>query len=446
VPLLSFRSLLKRFARHSREDCLDPVRTSREPDFDAKLRTLYLFGLDCSLAVSKRQQKLDIDSINRTLHSWQGDGVLRDVFRAGAQPKMRAEWLDREIPRLKADRDKFQVAEDYRAIELQAGELTGRLREIEKSEAILQFQQDSIDQALAQHPDISKDDLLQLYGGLQAIFRPETLAHFDAVEEFHRSLSINRRVRLERDRAALAAQARDLANEREGVASERDRKLQSLQGKRALDEYASLAGHIATLDEERQRLTDYLNLSNNFQEKIQKIRERRVQEDRDAATYVGSKPEVDLDADFRSLAEILYPHAPAGIVIENNTGENQIRYNISVQVEGHDSDGINAARILCLDWVMLMHGANHTMDFVWHDNRLFADVDPKVRAAWFSFVAASLTGTGKQYIASLNTENFDAMKNYMTPEVTKTVTDAIRLTLRGDTPENKLLGIQFGGA
>jgi uncharacterized protein YydD (DUF2326 family) len=231
----------------------------------------------------------------------------------------------------------------------------------------------------------------------------------------------------------LAAQARDLANERERVASERDRKLQSLQGKRALDEYASLAGHIATLDEERQRLTDYLNLSNNFQE-------------RDAATYVASKPEVDLDADFRSLAEILYPHSPAGIVIENNTGENQIRYNISVQVEGHDSDGINAARILCLDWVMLMHGANHSMDFVWHDNRLFADVDPKVRAAWFSFVASSLTGTGKQYIASLNTENFDAMKDFMTPEVTKTVTDAIRLTLRGDTPENKLLGIQFGGA
>lgn len=446
VPMLSFRSLLKRFARYSREDCLDPLRTAKETDFEARLRTLYLFGMDCSLAISKRQQKVDLDAYNKTLENWHEDGVLRDVFRAGTQPKMRAEWLEREIPRLKADRDRFQVAENYRAIELHAGQLTGRLREIEKSEAILQFQQDSIEKALAQHPDISKDDLLQLYDGLQAIFKPETLAHFQAVEDFHRSLSINRRTRLERDKAGLTAKARDLAAERERVAEERDRNLQSLQGKRALDEYASLAQHIATLEEERQRLGDYLNLSKNLQDKIQKIRERRVQEDRDAADYAATKPEANIDVEFRALAEILYPHVPAGVVIENNTGENQIRYNIAVQIEGHDSDGINAARILCLDWVMLMRGANHTMDFVWHDNRLFADIDPKARAAWFSFVVSSLTGTGKQYIASLNTENFNAMKEFTTPQVTQTVTNAVRLTLRGDRPENKLLGMQFGGA
>jgi uncharacterized protein YydD (DUF2326 family) len=115
-----------------------------------------------------------------------------------------------------------------------------------------------------------------------------------------------------------------------------------------------------------------------------------------------------------------------------------------VQIEGDDSDGINAARIICFDWVLLMQGSNHTMGFLWHDNRLFADIDPGARAAWFRFVTTVLAGTGKQYIASLNTENFDAMKQYLDDDVAKTLTDSIRLTLRGDKAQNKLLGIQFG--
>lgn len=444
APLLSFRSLLKRFARYTREDCLDPIKTKKEPDFDAKLRSLYLLGLDWSMAVSKRQQKMDLDAINHTLKNWQNDTVLHEMFRAGTQPKLRAEWLEREIPRLIEDRDKFQVAEDYRAIELKAGDLTKKLREIERAEAVLQFQRDNIDKSLAQHPDISKDDLLELYGGLQAIFKAEALAHLDAVEEFHHSLAANRKTRLERDRAAQATQGRDLAAERVRIASLRDQKLQSLQGKRALDEYASLARHIAELESERDRLNEFLNLASSLQERAQKIKERRVEEDRDAATYVASNPADELDRTFRSLAEIMYPRLPAGVLVESNTGDNQIRYNIAVQIEGDDSDGINDARIICFDWVLLMKGSNHTMGFLWHDNRLFADIDPGARAAWFRFVSISLTGTGKQYIASLNTENFDAMKLYLDDDVSTALTDSVRLTLRGDKAQNKLLGIQFG--
>ena len=420
------------------------MKTQKEPDFDAKLRSLYLLGLDWSMAVSKRQQKLDLDAINHTLKNWQNDTVLHEMFRAGTNPKLRAEWLEREIPRLIEDRDKFKVAENYRAIELDAGDLTKKLREIERAEAVLQFQRDSIDKSLAYHPDISKGDLLDLYGGLQAIFKPEALAHLDAVEEFHNSLAVNRKTRLERDRAVMATKGRDLEVERERTARLRDDKLQSLQGKRALDEYASLARHIAELESERDRLNEFLNLASSLQKRAQKIKERRVEEDRDAASYVTSNPASELARTFRSLAEIMYPRLPAGVLVESNTGDNQIRYNIDVRIEGDASDGINAARIICFDWVLLMQGSNHTMGFLWHDNRLFAHIDPGARASWFRFVTTALADTGKQYIASLNTENFDAMKEYLDADVTKAIADSVRLTLRGDKAENKLLGIQFG--
>lgn len=444
VPLISFRSLFKRFARYAREDCIDPLKTNKESDFDARLRTFYLLGLDCSLVVSKRQHKHDLDQIGHALKNWQQDNVLKEMFRAGAQPKVRSEWLEREIPRLKADLEKFQVAENYRALEIEASEITKKIRGVEKELAIIEFQVESIDKSLVLHPDISKQDLLDLYQGLQDIFRPEALAHFEAVEEFHNSLSINRRTRLENDKLKLLGKYKALDLERKDLADKRDQKLQALQGKRALDEYAAIAQQVAILEEERNRLAEFLNFANYLQERAQKIREQRVEEDRSATNYALLNPLSKFDENFTELAEIMYPRAPAGIVMETNTGDNQLRYDLTVQIEGDDSDGINAARILCFDWLILMHGANHAMDMLWHDNRLFADIDPGARARWFDHVKTQIKTSGKQYIATLNIENYDAMKPYFSPETAKEISEAIVLTLRGDQAKNKLLGVQFG--
>lgn len=444
VPFLSFRSLYKRFARYAREDCLDPIRTAKEKDFESRLRTFYLTGLDCSLAISKMQRKHDLDQIQQALKNWKQDDVLKDMFRAGAQPKVRAEWLEREIPRLKTDLEKFQVAEDYRAIEIEAGELTKIIRSKEKELAIIEFQLESIDKSLAQHPDISQKDLLDLYQGLKEIFKPEALAHFEAVEKFHNSLSINRRARLENDKLKLQTKWQSIESERKNLADLRDKKLQSLQGKRALDEYASVANQVAALEEERNRLNQFLNFSTNLQQRAQEIRELRVEEDRRASDYTLSRPLALIDTKFAEVSEVMYPRVPAGVVLEVNTGDNQLRYDLLVQIEGDDSDGINAAKILCFDWCIFMHGTNHSMDSLWHDNRLFADIDPGARASWFAYAQEELKKSGKQYIASINTENYEAMKSYFSEELAKEIDEAIVITLRGDKPENKLLGIQFG--
>lgn len=444
VPSISFRSLVKRFSRYLREDCIDPLKTNKESDFDARLRTLYLLGLDCSLIVSKKKNKQELDQINHSLKSWHQDSVLRDVFRAGSQPKVRADWLEREIPRLKSDLDQFQIAANYRAIEEEAALLTKKARETENEIAILEFQVENIIKSLKQHPDISKQDLLELYSGLQDIFKPEVLVHFDTVEEFHNSLSINRRTRLENDKLNFLSKINELKVRLSSESNIRDRKLRDLQGKKALDEYTTIARQIASLEEEKDRLNDFLNLSKILQENAQKIRELRVEEDRYASNYITERPLSTIDDNFNTLAEIMYPRVPAGITLDVNTGDNQLRYDLSVQIEGDDSDGINAARILCFDWINMMHGSNHSMDFLWHDNRLYADIDPGARASWFSYVNEQLKVSGKQYIATLNTENYDAMTVYLPVEVKNEIDDSIILKLSGDRAENKLLGIQFG--
>lgn len=444
LPGITFRSLFTRFGRRFVEDCIDPVITHKESEFDGQLRSLYLLGADCHLVTAKKDHKMRLDELKRSLKNWNTDHVLHEMFRAGSQPKVRAEWLDKEIPRIKADLSRFRVAEDYRAIELEAGEHTKALREIEKQIAIVKFQIDGINKSLEYQPDIRKDELLELYAGMQDVFKPEMLAHFDAVEKFHNSLSSNRKARLESDRTRLKSKMDDLECYRNKVGEKRDQLLTTLQGKRALDEYASLAQQLAKYESERERLGEFLDFANNLQKQVQNIKEKIVEEDREAGNYADSNPLVEADKHFSALAELLYPRTPAGIILDSNSGDNQLRYNLAVEIEGDDSDGINAARIICLDWVLLFNGANHNCGFLWHDNRLFAHIDPKPRAAWFSNVLATASANGKQYIASLNTENYETMKEYLTDIEWNQLHDSVAVILRGDRPENKLLGVQFG--
>ncbi|MGZ0332393.1 DUF2326 domain-containing protein [Citrobacter freundii] len=444
IPYLSFRSLFKRFSRYTRDDCISPTRTKKEQDFEALLRTAFLLGIDHNLILSKRNNKQELDKVSQSLKNWQDDDILKDMFRAGSQPKVRYEWLEREIPRLQDELNTFQVHEQYRAIENETNSLTIKLREVEKNKNIAEFKVSNIEKTLLSHPDISREDLLELYNGLQEIFKPETLAHFESVENFHKSLSFNRKKRLENNKIKLLLEIESLKIDINDISALRDSYLESLQGKKAFDEYAVIARQLAEFKEEKERLHDYLNFSINLQKKAQNLRERKVEQDRLAVNYASTNPLSEYDKFFAELAEIMYPRVPAGIVLDVNTGDNKIRYDLSIQIEGDDSDGINDARILCFDWLVFTCGENHAMDMLWHDNRLFADIDPGVRARWFSFVNQSLKRSGKQYIASLNTENFNAMETTLSEIEMLELKSKIVLTLRGDKAENKLLGIQFG--
>ncbi len=444
IEQLTFRALFTRFARYDREDCTNPIRTNKETDYVGLLRSMYLLGADCSLVINKHKFKKNKDEIKQSENNWKNGSILKEMFRAGAKPKLRVEWLDREISRIKLELEKFQVAENYNQIQLLTEGLTTQLREIEQQIFVIKFQLAGIEKLLSEQPYITKNDLLALYDGLQATFKPEALAHFEAVEKFHNSLSINRKLRLENDRLKLLSKLNKLETTRKDTGIKRDKHLYLLRTKKALDEYVTVVKKLAELEEERSRLNEFLSYSEHLQQKAQELREKSIQEDREASEYLKEKPLSFVDKKYTEMAELLYPSHPAGIILENNTGDNQLRYNLTVQIEGDDSDGINAARIICFDWILLMYGFNHSMRFLWHDNRFFADIDPKQRAELFVFLYESLKGMGIQYIATLNTENYEAMKQFLSEEMQEKLSKTIVLTLKGDKPENKLLGIQFG--
>ena len=438
---LTFRALIKRFSRNRKEDISDPIKIYKEPDVEALLRTFFLLGLNYELVASKKEHKKHLDNL-KSANNWKNDPVLHELFRAGHEPKLRLEWLKKEIPRLENDLLSFDVAENYHDLLAEANDKTKRLRLLEKEINTLNFQLDGIEKLLQKKPDISKNDLLQLYDGLQAIFNPDILVHFETVELFHQTFFSNRIKRLETDKAQLMQEVLQKEQEREQLGKSRDELLKDLQGKRALDEYTTLSNQLAGYKAECTKLEDYLIFIDNRNEELQQLKGVMLHEDSQANDYVKTNPHTEYNTFFQSIASKLYPKLTSGIILENNTGDNQLRYQLKVQIEGDKSDGIGDAKTLCFDWLLLMRGQNHTIDFLWHDNRLFAGMGENPRAAWFKEILNSKAD--KQYIASINIENYRSMKNYLDDDEKQALDSAIKLELHDDQPENKLLGIQFG--
>lgn len=443
---LTFRALFSRFTRYLREDCNDPIKIHKEPEVEAQLRTFFLLGLEYHLILNKRTHKKRLDDLKNTIKNWKNDPILHELFRAGNEPKLRIEWLDKEISRLEADLERFEVAENYHALELEAQEKTHQLRELEREIRVRQFQIEGIEKSLEQQPDISYHDLLELYQGLQNVFKPEVLIHFEAVETFHREFMKNRNTRLKADKEKILGEIDKKEQERQYVGKQRDDLMRELKVKRALDEYTALSNQLATLKSERTKLADYLAFTDKLKQEVQTIKEAMLREDKQTTRYVQTKPIENYHSFFQNIANRLYPHVPAGIVLENNSGDNQLRYQFSVQIEGDASDGINAARVLCFDWLLLMHGKNHNINFLWHDSRLFADMGANPRATWFGYVLKELADSKRQYIASLSIENYKSMQEHLNSERWETLANTISLTLHDDHPKNKLLGIQFGSS
>jgi len=439
---LSFRALFKRFARLKQADCEHPDSTSAETPYAALVATLFLLGLDVTLASHKNKHKQTLDDLKKAKRIWRDTPELQELFRGGTDARVRANWLKEKIPRIRADLEGLVIAENYAHLEQAANEMTRELRELESEIEVYKFQVKGITEQLQRTPDISSNEMLGLYSGLEEAFKPEMLRHFNAVEAFHRSLTENRKRRLSSELLEIQANILEKDQARARVAKERDRSLRILEGKTALEEYRSVANDLAAKEQELQMLEDYLHMEARVSEEILLLQEIMSTESLLANQYVASEPLKDLERRYRALTGKLYPHAASGITLENNTNANTIRYDLKVHLEADGSDGVRDAKILCFDWLVFHHGSNHLMKFLWHDNRLFAHLDPGVRARWFSSVLDSLKESGMQYVAAINFENFDSMSNELSSDERVALQAATIMELRGDSPMQKLLGIQ----
>lgn len=268
----------------------------------------------------------------------------------------------------------------------------------------------------------------------------------DEVSEFHKKLLENRISRLSQEKIRILG---DLESEEKSLKSKQtdlDSKLQLLGKTRALDQYTAIVNQIADLTTQLQKLKDYNSLSIELSNKEANLELQMSEEIIKTNNYLEeTKDEREGNFEvFKEYANRFYPNSPAGITLHNNEGKkNKIRFNFDVRIENDSSDGINEARIFCYDMTLLSLQENHRINFIFHDSRLYSNMDVRQRAELFRIASETTRRNDLQYIATLNPDQISGMSEDFSPEEYKSlIQDNIVLELKDDSPESKLLGIQ----
>jgi len=442
---LSFRALLPRFIRRSKADYNDPRVTAadREP-YTILLRNLFFLGIDISLVENKfllRTRQSELEMFER---NFKNDPFIREYYTGNKDASLQAKYLEEQIRRLENDLSQFAVAEDYYQIEREANELTAHLRALKNKRAVVENALSNVQKSLETRTDIPREKLLVVYHEIEQAFRRETLKHLQEVETFHSQLLANRMARLGKERMKLETERKNLEAEIHKLNSAVDAKLGYLSDKRALDQYAAVSAQLSELRAKFQKLQDYQHLLHKSREDAASIRIKLAEENIKTNAYLDetSAERESRLAVFASLAKRFYPDAPAGITLHNNLGDNKTRYDFDVRIEADGSDGINAVKLFCYDLAVLTAQQNHTMAFVFHDSRLFSDIDPRQRAVLFQTASTVSSHDGLQYIATVNQDQLDTLQADLSPREFDELLGRTVLRLQDDGPESKLLGVQ----
>lgn len=276
-------------------------------------------------------------------------------------------------------------------------------------------------------------------------FKPESLKRLEDLSDFHKRLLENRIARLSREKLYLLVQLKELEVTLKAKQAALDGHIKMLGQARALDQYTAVVNQIAELGGQAQKLRDYQNIEREYSDKEAGLKGKMSEEVIKTNTYLEETRDLrdKHTGVFTDYVAKFYPNKVAGISLHNNDGDNRIRFNLSVHVENDSSDGINEVRVFCYDLTLLSLRQGHKVGFLFHDSRLFANMDVRQRATLFKLASNVTTKLGCQYIATLNPDFISGMEAEFSDEEFKhVITDNTVLVLTDESPAGKLLGIQ----
>jgi len=444
---LSFRSLISRFIRPSKASYNEAeIFIKEERDYYQLLNNSFLLGLDPGLVKRKRDLRKEEEQTRKLKSNFNQDPILQDFYSGDRDASIELQDLEEKISGLERSLAAFDVAEDYHKIRAESDELSKKVRDLENKSVALNNAILNIDNSIKSRPDLPKEKVLSVYEEAKLRFKEDVKKTIDEVLEFHSGLLANRKKRLLDEKARLKKELFKTVEQRESLGSSLNQNFKYLNSHRALDEFVQLTNLCSDLKNRAQKLKDYQQLMKKYDLKLQELSISIKQENIRAQNYLETQADLISKniAIFRNLSKEFYKDKPSGISIKNNDGDNQIRFNIETKIQDDASDGINEVKIFCFDMTLLKARHGHSIDFIFHDSRLFSNMDPRQRETLFRLAHKFTAGNSLQYIASVNEDQIESFRQEMSEEDFKLfIVDNISLELTDESAATKLLGIEI---
>lgn len=446
ISALSFRSLISYFLRLTRGSYNSPdAAVLQWTPYYRLLNQSILLGLDYQRVAHKHDMKKRLDDQLTLAKKYKEDKDLREFYLGDKNADLELASLTERIAKLDADLAEFKVAKDYSDREEAANALRNQVADTRGEEAILSVRLANIELAMSIRPDVTPERVKNLYVEAEVALPNLVLKRLDDVDAFHARLRENRLKRLEQEKKKAETELKQWQTKRAILEQELDKLLQYLNAHRALDEYTENNRFLAELTARKRKIEDYVLLLAKYTQEAQRIRVEMTTATVQTTEYLKAiKPHTErLMEVYRGFAREFYGDKQAGLVVRNNDGDNQIRYDIEARIEHDQADGINDIRIFCFDLLLLTLRQRHKIEFLFHDSRLFDGVDPHQRWTLFRFADSVCRENELQYIATINEDHIEAMRDKAGENFDRLLVDTRVLELT-DEPNGsgKLLGIQ----
>lgn len=444
---LTFNTLFPRFIRRDRECYVNYDKfVKKEQEYSQLLNNSFLLGLEIELVTEKKRLRSKFNTTKDLKNSIEKDPIIREHFSNNDDTEIEILDLEDQISRLENEVAEFKISNNYHEIEKDADEKSYYLKELDNRRVLINNSIKSIDKSLEIKPDLSDKKVIDLYN--QSIVEvPEMVVK--KIEEaviFQTNLLKNRNKRLIKERLKNQQKLKSIDDEISSTGLALDKVLSYLDSHGALDDYSSINKKLNDMKAKLERLNEYQKILKTYKKKLKDVQSDLTQENNEVDTYLEESQELleEIMTTFRDLSKSFYEKKPGGIKIINNDGENTLRFDITAKIQDDSSDGVNEVKIFCFDMTLLLLKQNHNFNFLFHDSRLFGNMDPRQRYTLFKTAGEKVSNGNLQYIASINEDTLLSFKDLISKEEYKNlIEDNVILTLTDESDESKLLGMQI---
>ncbi len=445
IKYLTFRSLIGLFFRQGKSAYISHAKTwDQERLYSQQLRAAYLLGLDERLVDKKRELKEENDRIKSTRQQFRRDSLLREYFQGDRDAGLELKDLEEEIAKLEDEARDFRVADNYEEVSARAEETRRKWRATRNQLNSLQSSLRQIQASLAEQPDVSLDEVREVYKAAQVQLPDAVTRTLEEVATFHSDLIASRSRRLTNEKHRIERTIAGLEVDIQNLDNAKDKYFRFLGTHGALQEYETLLNTLADRRRLADRLQDFKKLKEKCDYQWRQNKLSMSEEGVRTSEYLTAATDLtdEINERFRLIARRMWPKHTCGLLVENDEGDNKQRFKIDARIQGDASDGIGESKIFCFDMTVLLGGRNHKIKCLMHDNRLYPEIDPRQRAELFRIANELSREHDCQYIATINEENLVGMQGIMEAnEYESLLQSNVVLNLLDDSDSGKLLGV-----
>lgn len=442
---MTWITLFSRFIRryrtsYSRYD----TYVTKESDYSKILNNLFLLGIDKDLIVEKKELREKQVDTQKTEKAIKKDDFFKQYYLGENDPEIDLADLESKIKELEEDISEFNVSSNYHELEIEANKKSYLKKSLENERVLISNYINNIEETIKETTGVNEDDVIKVYESAKIEIPDMIRKKIDEVLEFHKKQISSRNYRLRKELRKQEEKLEEIDNKISDIGESMDELLKYLDSHGALEEYVALTKQLSSFKNDASRIEEYQDILKSYRKENLNTKSSMIKLDQEADEYLENIKSLtdDLIADFRKYAKKFYPNKRSGLVINNNTGENKLRFTMDARIEDDSSDGVNEVRLFCFDLLLLLFKKGK-IRFLFHDSRLFANMDPRQREILMRIVYDVTLDNEFQYICSMNEDTILSFKDLMTDEeYTEIIKNNIILELNDDSSESKLLGIQ----